>query len=304
MFASTCCFKALGTTLIASSRSIGWQALLLDQDMIEKPFSEFETMVTADITLVAMLSGQQNIEVRKGARWHSASYCAGTIGLTPSGHANRIRRTIAANDRPKKAVLYLPVCHLTQAAEHYRRAGHSNPSSDLNALAFQDQAISGTVNALLRAVRAGEDDLYAQVAAQWLAVHLLARHAGWRSIEDDQRSPGVIHDQRLRRVIDYMAENFALPLTLDVLASEAGVSRYHFIRLFKSRVGVTPLAHLARLRLEHARGLLKSTDLRIADIAFQCGFGSSNYFSALYAHTFGERPTDTRRVAFRPVFPA
>ena len=76
-----------------------------------------------------------------------------------------------------------------------------------------------------------------------LATHLLSEQAAWRrsgSIDPDLRSQGKITDPRLARVLEYMSVHFAEPLDLTWLAREAGVSKFHFARLFRERTSTTP----------------------------------------------------------------
>lgn len=135
----------------------------------------------------------------------------------------------------------------------------------------------------------GEDDLYAETAAAWLTVHLLTRYSSLAG-GDDHRTPGVITDARLARVIEFMSVHFADPLTLDQLADEACVSKYHFARLFRSGVGQSPLAFLADLRLDAACRMLVTSDLPIAAVGAACGYRAPSHFSAVFAARYGLTP--------------
>src|SRR5438445_1760860 len=59
-------------------------------------------------------------------------------------------------------------------------------------------------------------------------------------------------DGRLRKVEDFMRENLASAVSLEDLAREAGVSRFHLLRLYKKLYGQTPLKRLTFLRMEEA----------------------------------------------------
>ena len=59
------------------------------------------------------------------------------------------------------------------------------------------------------------------------------------------------------------------------LAAEAGLSVFHFARMFKQTVGVPPRVYLTQLRMEKAGELLQSTELSITDIAQEVGYSSS-----------------------------
>ena len=149
--------------------------------------------------------------------------------------------------------------------------------------------------ALLGAMNAGAPDLYAQSAAQWMATHLLSAHSSWLEIHEDRRCPGIISDKRLARVIEYMSAHFAEPLSLDTLASEASVSKFHFARLFRLSTGTTPHEYLIQLRMHAARSMLRTTNLQIGEISSKCGFTSVSHFIIAFKARNGLPPNQFRR---------
>jgi AraC family transcriptional regulator len=149
--------------------------------------------------------------------------------------------------------------------------------------------------ALLVAMDRGAPDLYADAAAQWLATHLLDRQGTGLQISTDRRLPGVLTDRRLAKVVEYMSANFADSLTIEQLAAEAAISKFHFVRLFCERVGEPPHAFLVRLRMDNARRLLTTTDLSIGDVAIECGYRTAAAFVAAFVKHSGKTPTKFRR---------
>lgn len=79
-------------------------------------------------------------------------------------------------------------------------------------------------------------------------------------------------------------------LGLQALAARAGVSPYHFHRLFSSLVGEPPASYVRRLRLERAALLLKHSRHPITDLAFQAGYDSHEAFSRAFKSSFGVSP--------------
>ena len=92
-----------------------------------------------------------------------------------------------------------------------------------------------------------------------------------------------------------MEHNFAHNMTLQTLASEAGISLFHFTRLFKAKVGVTPHRHVVMLRMQHARSLLRCTDLTVAEVALESGYAHLGHFAAAFKREFGLLPKAFRR---------
>ena len=295
--ASLGCCAALGTTMLASSRDLGWRSLLIDKDRITRSSEEFQTRPTPDQTIVVMLRGEQRIEVCKRRIWKGASYRAGTVGMTEAGQTDRLRRSIGMSRvAPEKAVLYIPPAFFAEAADYYRRAGQQARGAPLAVLAFNDAAIAGTALALLQAVKAGAPDFYAESAARWIATHLLAVHARWGPLDGDGRNPGSIGDRRLERVLELIEDDPSRSFTLADLATAAGVSKFHFARLFRQATGNTPLAYLLERRLGAARTLLMTTDQSVNAIAARCGFACATHFATAFGKRYGEAPSTFRRL--------
>ncbi|MBE9918076.1 methylphosphotriester-DNA--protein-cysteine methyltransferase family protein [Paenibacillus donghaensis] len=93
----------------------------------------------------------------------------------------------------------------------------------------------------------------------------------------------------------YMDHNFAEPLSLNLLAEIGHGSPYHLHRTFKKIMGMTPLEYLQRIRLDHAKALLKQPDLSIAAIGKRVGLPNTSYFISLFKQNFGYTPSDYRR---------
>jgi AraC-like DNA-binding protein len=79
-------------------------------------------------------------------------------------------------------------------------------------------------------------------------------------------------------------------LTLDDLALNAGISKYHFVRLFKSVFGISPYQYVKHRKLDLARTqLLKGC--KVVDVAVQCGYPDTPSFSKAFKHRFGLNPS-------------
>ncbi len=101
---------------------------------------------------------------------------------------------------------------------------------------------------------------------------------------------------RLNHVLDYIHGHLDQPLTLDILASEAGFSSFHFHRLFKSLVGETLSQYIWRARLEKAANLLAySPQTPILEVSLTCGFSSPAVFSRAFRDHFEMSPSQYRK---------
>ncbi len=100
--------------------------------------------------------------------------------------------------------------------------------------------------------------------------------------------------RRISDAIHYLEDRFAERLSLDDLASEAAMSKYHFLRSFRSVVGRSPHQYLLDLRFQHvAHRLINSTE-RITQIALTCGFGDLSTFVSYFKRQFGQSPSQFR----------
>lgn len=107
---------------------------------------------------------------------------------------------------------------------------------------------------------------------------------------------GELDSARLRAVQALIAERCAESLSLDKLAREAGMSRYHFVRAFSRAVGMTPHAWQLDRRIERARGLLEQ-GMSLADAALQLGFADQSHFQRAFKQRVAATPGEYRQVA-------
>lgn len=89
----------------------------------------------------------------------------------------------------------------------------------------------------------------------------------------------------------------AEPVDLKALAGLSGFTPQHLNRVFRAALGVTPLQHLARLRMERASGLLGEGRLTVAAVARAVGFKDPYYFSRRFREHFGHSPTEHQQAA-------
>lgn len=94
----------------------------------------------------------------------------------------------------------------------------------------------------------------------------------------------------------YMLKHLGDPISLEDLASNIGMSRYYFCRVYKDIAGHTPMEHLRALRLERAKDLIRSTALPLKAIAPEVGFGSAQHLCRLLHDRFGVGVRELRGV--------
>lgn len=100
---------------------------------------------------------------------------------------------------------------------------------------------------------------------------------------------------RLARVIDFIDSRLEHEIHLQHLAGVAGLSPFHFSRVFKLATGETPYHFVGSRRLDRARAMLLSSDLPLAELALTCGFASQSHFTAAFTKAIGMPPGRYRR---------
>lgn len=129
----------------------------------------------------------------------------------------------------------------------------------------------------------------ASALAYELAVHLLGeRPAG------DHRMAAT-HATALQRAREFAEKDLAAPLGVEDLARAAGLSRFHFSRLFAAETGQTPAAWLAARRVQMAAQWLRSGEMPIKEIARRCGFADVQPFGKVFRRLIGQPPASYRR---------
>lgn len=95
----------------------------------------------------------------------------------------------------------------------------------------------------------------------------------------------------------WMAAHAEEPITLEQAAAQAGLSPFHFLRVFGRVFGLTPHQYLIRQRLRQAARLLAEESLPVTDVAFQVGFGDLSNFVRTFGQAAGMSPTQFRGLA-------
>jgi AraC-like DNA-binding protein len=104
-----------------------------------------------------------------------------------------------------------------------------------------------------------------------------------------------ISDQRLARVMEYMQVNYARSLSIEDLSHEAGISKFHFVTVFRKKVGITPHRYLTGLRLNQAASLLQRSRSTIEQVARACGYGHAAQFTTAFTRYFDKAPSFFRK---------
>jgi AraC family L-rhamnose operon transcriptional activator RhaR/AraC family L-rhamnose operon regulatory protein RhaS len=99
---------------------------------------------------------------------------------------------------------------------------------------------------------------------------------------------------RIGEALSHLERNIHREVNLEELAKMAHMSQRSFLRVFQSATGTSPLAWVIEQRINRACSLLRHTERRITEIAFDVGFNDSNYFTRQFRKINGLSPRDYR----------
>lgn len=115
------------------------------------------------------------------------------------------------------------------------------------------------------------------------------------AVEARRTDPARPRRPAIEKARRYAESHLARPLTVNDLARESGLSRFHFSRLFTEHTGLSPAAWLIEQRVKEVARLLRSTKLPLKAIATQCGFPNPNYLGRVFRQHTGLPPAAYRR---------
>ncbi|MDO3410981.1 AraC family transcriptional regulator [Saccharibacillus sp. CPCC 101409] len=120
------------------------------------------------------------------------------------------------------------------------------------------------------------------------------RHFRQENVRQSKDTVSSAQLDKIRLVILAMEQRYAYPWTLEELAALAYLSPSRFSDVFRRAVGASPLMYLIQVRLENAYHLLETSDLKILDIAMECGFRTLSNFNRLFKRHIGTEPRHIR----------
>lgn len=134
------------------------------------------------------------------------------------------------------------------------------------------------------------DRMATDAPAQAVRRHLF--HALWAEFCRGKRTPEPALRTKLRHRVRLHPGS---RITVDLLADEAGLSRWHYIRTYRRLTGRTPMADVREERLDCARDWLLASSLPLKTIAQRTGLGSAQAFSRTFTARYGQPPAAFRR---------
>jgi AraC family transcriptional regulator len=241
-----------------------------------------------DHVVMTYIDTMQRLERRNGKLLATGTARNGVVTIIPAGSSARWD----INGSVNVVQLFLPHGTLARVAAEADKDG----SIDLTERTAHPDPVTSRLLVSAADVLDGNealDALFRQQLTDLLAMRLLAAHTGKPPAY--QPSLGGLAPTALRRAIERLRSDADVDVSLAALASDAGLSRFHFCRAFKESTGLSPHNWLRQYRLEQAIIMLRDPHNSVAIVAASLGYGSQTAFAAAFRRLTGETPSDWRR---------
>lgn len=175
------------------------------------------------------------------------------------------------------------------AAQYYELFQSLNKGSAVGHLP-SDSNVQALLERLLKLYREYTADLAVDIRSAGLISRVLS--GCLEAVVSDQTQPDlppVITSMRA-----YLLEKYDQPITLDVLAREFSISKFHLQRMFRKFVGMSPAEFQQKIRMVKAKELLRTTTLPVSMIAEKVGIESTSYFISAFRKQEGTTPLKYR----------
>ncbi len=282
--------------LYLSSQEAGWEGLGASAFYEPADIEDWTVSGIPDTTLMLLAGGAMSMEWRQGyGSWKGGIVHAQDLILTPGSNESRTVRWKGLSCAPMQTLrLHLNHELLSRTAQEMADVDPARLSLVAH-IGLHDPLLTQIGLALWRELeqQAPSGKLYAQTAAQMIAIHLL-RHYSSNEVCVQERTQGLTRRQ-VQGVTDFIVAHFSQDISLEALAQQIGFSPYHFARLFRQTTGESPHQFVLRQRIEKARHLLTTTDMPLAHIALESGFANQSHFTRIFKRHLGLTPRAYRQ---------
>lgn len=240
------------------------------------------------------MSGEAEFQEReKGQPWITHRLKRGSFFLTSGGEPYDCRWKVLSKEPFLTIHAFLELPLLQSALEEV--FGPDAEHAKLRDLsAFNDPFLDSMMETLSEELmRKKASPLFVQGIAQAIAIHLARNYA--ELVHEPHSNSPSLPGYKLKQIIAWMEEHLTEEIDLEQLAAQAGLSKYHFHRLFKAATEVSPWQYHTNLRMNEARRLLRESEESIVTVALEVGYANPSHFARLFRRETGLSPSEYRR---------
>ena len=274
---------ALTGTVLSSSIDLGWRGITVELHSLPK--SEYPEHQIQKHRLATMRRGKPlTYEWKDSGKWHSRKINPGTFFLQSHGDLNTPRwiepfEIVAVALEPD----FVARCFQDTVNFDLFRFQECRAEYDSHIARFAAHFETELLNHNYGGT------LYGESLALAFSLYLIERYR--ESAQPLPRPKGKLSSLQLKALIEYIHSFLDSELSLTELATQLNLSPFHFARLFKKSVGLSPHKYVMQNRIERAkRAIAVASDLSLSDIALQVGFYDQTHFGKAFKKYVGVSP--------------
>jgi AraC family transcriptional regulator len=271
--------------IITTSQGLGWDGVHVERGRN----SSFETqnVVIPEHYFVLLLSTELRWEAKEGSRFERVLTRQGDVMINPA-------HTVMSTRVPEPSEFAIVTVKPEKLLAAVEGAAMPRPFGFEQRFQVDDPLLRQLMLTLLaEAERGGANGrFFVDSMTTALAVHYIKSYGVGLAVDTPKGSG--LDARRLKRAVDFLDQRFAEDVSLDQLAGEVAMSKFHLVRLFKGSTGLSPYQYLLKRRLERGKQLLQTGELPIAHVAQAVGFGDQSAFATHFKKHFGLTPREAR----------
>ena len=277
--------------VVGSSDAFAWQNIRLIH--LRHNLTKIAVPPSDSHCLVLNLGAPLHVDAHHGKCNFEGEVQAGEVAIIPAGTTWSCRTD--GSQLSNSLLLFLRPLLVRSAVEEFDL---QNEMVSTPQIGFRSRHIQHIALSLLDELNEPNvmGRLYADSLATGLAMQLVRRYS---SLSNVQLGQGGIAPHKLRKAIAlidrHLAEEEEGRVGLRAIAKEIGMSYFHFSRVFKQSMRMTPTSYIAERRIERAKKLMEETDLPISEIALRSGFSSQSHFTTSFRRLAGVTPRSFRK---------
>lgn len=242
------------------------------------------TQTPNDAVVLRFFSGRGHLCVHIGSQWHSCGDVADNV--VHVSRPNQFVRTEWLSDG-EELVLTVPHSYWRERITERMRAMLAAEKPRRN----PDPVLQQLASMLMQSAREGMHMAFAAPMIDAMLERIISTCVGKPSTGSGRNALPAF---RVERVVRYVREHIAEPITLSDMATAAGMSPMHFAALFRQATGLRPHHYLLEQRILHAKDLMTGTSLPLSDIALSTGFSTQAHFTTVFKRVARTTPRQWR----------
>src|SRR5262249_13505906 len=230
-------------------------------------------------------------EWRVEGRAHRVQSIAGSILIEPRGLHASVR--VCRSQREIQWILEFDPTLMEQRVQEFLNGKRLEliPQFDL-----RDSQLLRLAQALQADLEAGcpAGSIFGEMIGDAMVVYLTQRYSA--GSQNNRPPSGGLPGPQLNCVLEYIQANLDRDIHLNELAGAAGLSSFHFARLFKASTGSSPHQYILQRRLERAKELLRDPQISLSEVSLRAGFADQSHLTNVFRRFVGLTPARFREL--------